>query len=213
MWLEYELLDNPDTPGFFCISTTYRNEPNPVEGRHSVIFPMFEFEMPGGVDAMMEVERELLEFLGFGKKSSFNQIPYMEACLEYDVAELEHEHEEQLCNDHYGPVLLSHFPEHTSPFWNMKRSPDGKTSYKVDVLVGGMETIGSAERSCDPEAMRQSFYTIEDGKYAQKLFNLFGKERVEAELEEFLSLNFFPRSGGGIGVTRLISGMQKARLL
>ena len=36
-----------------------------------------------------------------------------------------------------------------------------------------------------------------------KLFELFGKERVEKELEEFLSFNFFSRFGGGIGMTRL----------
>jgi hypothetical protein len=35
------------------------------------------------------------------------------------------------------------------------------------------------------------------------LFELFGKERVEKELEEFLSHDFFPRFGGGIGMTRL----------
>jgi hypothetical protein len=42
-----------------------------------------------------------------------------------------------------------------------------------------------------------------DGGYADKLFELFGKERVEAELDEFLSHDFFPRFGGGIGLTRL----------
>ena len=31
MWLEYELLNNPDVPGFYCLSTSYRQEPNPVE--------------------------------------------------------------------------------------------------------------------------------------------------------------------------------------
>jgi len=33
MWLEYELLKNPGVPGVFCISTSYRNEPNPIPGR------------------------------------------------------------------------------------------------------------------------------------------------------------------------------------
>ena len=47
MWLEYELLSNPSVEGFFCVSTSYRAEPNPVEGRHETIFPMFEFEMNG----------------------------------------------------------------------------------------------------------------------------------------------------------------------
>jgi hypothetical protein len=51
--------------------------------------------------------------------------------------------------------------------------------------------------------MREMFYSIEDGRYCEKLFELFGQERVEKELEEFLSHNFFPRFGGGIGMTRL----------
>ena len=51
--------------------------------------------------------------------------------------------------------------------------------------------------------MKHNFYTIENGGYSNKLFELFGKERVEKELEEFLSLNFFSRFGGGIGLTRL----------
>ena len=39
------------------------------------------------------------------------------------------------------------------------------------------------------------------------LFDLFGKERVEAELEEFLQFDFFPRVGGGIGMTRMIAAL------
>jgi len=70
-----------------------------------------------------------------------------------------------------------------------------------------METIGSAERSTDKEQMRETFYTISDGKYAQLIIDLFGKERVEAELEEFLNFDFFPRSGGGIGVTRIMQAI------
>jgi hypothetical protein len=73
----------------------------------------------------------------------------------------------------------------------------------VDVILYGQETIGSAERSCDVDKMREMFYTIEDGGYCNKLFELFGKERVEAELEQFLSFDFFPRFGGGIGMTRM----------
>src|SRR5579863_6439904 len=43
MWLEVELLKNPTVPGVFCITTSYRNEPNPIPGRHERIFPMVEF--------------------------------------------------------------------------------------------------------------------------------------------------------------------------
>jgi aspartyl/asparaginyl-tRNA synthetase len=97
----------------------------------------------------------------------------------------------------------------TSPFWNMSRNEGGATSKKIDVILGGMETIGSAERSCDVDMMRDTFHTITDGAYSELLFKLFGKERVEAELEKFLQFNFFPRVGGGIGMTRMISALDK----
>jgi hypothetical protein len=61
--------------------------------------------------------------------------------------------------------------------------------------------------------MREQFHTISDGEYAVLLYNLFGRERVLKELDEFLSYDFFPRFGGGIGITRLIAGMKKAGLL
>ena len=91
----------------------------------------------------------------------------------------------------------------------MSRYEGGGTSKKIDVILGGMETIGSAERSTDVEQMRDTFHTITDGAYASLLFQLFGKERVEAELEEFLKHDFFPRVGGGIGMTRMISALDK----
>jgi aspartyl/asparaginyl-tRNA synthetase len=96
----------------------------------------------------------------------------------------------------------------TSPFWNMSRNANG-TSRKIDVILGGMETIGSAERSCDVDQMRDTFHTITDGAYSNLLFELFTKERVQAELEEFLKHDFFPRVGGGIGLTRMIAAMDK----
>ena len=54
-----------------------------------------------------------------------------------------------------------------------------------------METIGSAERSCDKEMMRDTFHTITNGEYSELLYKLFSKERVEAELEKFLEFDFF----------------------
>ena len=214
MWLEYELLTQPEVPGYFCLSTSYRNEPNPIEGRHCLIFPMFEFELHGGIDELIKVEKELLEYLGFGKESDFLQGKYLDVAETLNVKEIDREEEETIGKE-MGPVFfLTDFPEFTSPFWNMKRNEEDPTiSEKVDVLLHGMETIGSAERSCNLEEMKNTFYTIEDGKYAQKLFDLFGKERVEEEFEEFLSHKFIKRSGGGIGVTRMIRAMQLSNLV
>jgi len=200
MWLEYELLKNPEWPGVFCISTSYRQEKNPIPGRHELIFPMFEFESKGDMIVLDNLEHELLRFLGFDKPTT---VDYERMCQEYGgVKTLENEHETKMWEE-FGPVIsLQNFPLRTNPFWNMK-SIDGNIFNKIDVILYGQETIGSAERSCDVEEMRKNFYTIEDGKYCEKLFELFGKERVEKELEEFLSFDFFPRFGGGIGMTRL----------
>jgi aspartyl/asparaginyl-tRNA synthetase len=214
MQLEYELLKNPDSPGFFCLSTSFRNEPTPVEGRHDKIFPMFEFEVRGGMDVLLELEKDLLVHLGFGEKEKFPEGDYKDICVKYETDELEHEHEEQLRKDH-GPVyFLKMFPNTTSPFWNMKQSKEvNGCANKIDVILHGMETIGSAERSTNVDEMREQFYNISDGQYAKILFGNFTRERVEGELNEFLGFNFFDRSGGGIGMTRLIRAMKLSNLL
>lgn len=208
MWLEHELLQDNNQNGFFCLSTSYRNEKEPKEGRHNLIFPMFEFELIGGMKDLERLEIELLSYLGF-KDIYF--INYEDACYKYDVSIIDADIENKMALDFGNAIFLKHFPERSNPFWNMKRHKN--TSNKIDVLLHGVETIGSAERSCDTEQMLHSFYTIENGAYAQKIFNLFGKERVISELDEFLKNKFIIRSGGGIGITRLIKAMQLENLL
>ena len=205
MWLEYELLKNPEWNGVYCISTSYRQEKDPIPGRHELIFPMFEFESKGGMKEMIKLESELLDYLGFDKPIEVN---YDDVCEEYGgVSILENEHETRMWEEKGPVVSLQNFPYRTNPFWNMRESQN-RIFNKVDVILYGQETIGSAERSSNVEEMRNNFYTIENGKYSEKLFELFGKERVEKELEEFLSHDFFPRFGGGIGMTRLARAYQ-----
>jgi len=212
MWLEYELLKDPEATGFFCVSTSYRNEPNPVPGRHDIIFPMFEFEMRGDMEAMIELEKELLSFLGYGDLD-FPRGSYKDVAQKYGTKDLSHDDEMRMYEDN-GPVFfLTDFPQYTNPFWNMRRHKDGENSYKCDVILSGQETIGSAERSCDPERMKRDFNEIEKGNYSRTLYHHFGEERVDAELKRFLSYEFFPRSGGGIGLTRLIRSLKKEGLL
>ena len=234
MWLEYELLTKPDLKGVYCLSTSYRQEPNPEKGRHELIFPMFEFEAPGNFDDLLSMESDLVSHLGFVNNNHINyantRFPgakYMGVVNQFhDVPnqELTSYHEKWM-QDKYGDVFfLTHFPFHTSPFWNMKTSRDkwkvgvkdqmipqeieGDIAMKCDVIMGGMETIGSAERSSNVDDMRSQFHTISDGMYADLLYNKFGKERVEKELNEFLSHDFFPRYGGGIGISRLMSALE-----
>ena len=234
MWLEYELLKDPSLPGVFCVSTSYRQEQNPIEGRHDLIFPMFEFECTGDFQDLLKLESDLLTFLGFEntdhvpyENTVFPGAKYMDIVNRFQGKdqELTDWHEKWMYDTYGDAFFLTHFPFHTSPFWNMKTSIDtwkvgvkdqmipqevtDDIAMKCDVIMGGMETIGSAERSSDTEKMREMFYTISDGMYASLLFNKFGKDRVEKELDEFLSFDFFPRFGGGIGITRMISALNK----
>jgi aspartyl/asparaginyl-tRNA synthetase len=205
MWLEHELLSKPDSQGFFCVSTSYRQEPNAIPGRHDIIFPMFEFEMPGDIDDLKAMEYELVDYLGFERPY---EMTYADWQSHYGVeGELEAEHEIKMYED-FKTAMITDFPEFTSPFWNMSRYPGETESKKIDVILGGMETIGSAERSCNVEQMRDTFHTITEGAYSELLFKLFGKDRVQAELEEFLKFDFFPRVGGGIGITRMIPALE-----
>ena len=212
MWLEYEILSKPEVAGYFCVTTSYRMEPNPVPGRHDVIFPMFEFEFKGDMNELVELQKELLVHLGYDK-SNFYENDYKTIAEEFGTTELEHEHEEKLYTDKSPVAFIKNFPEFTSPFWNMRRNPDDDTSYKVDVILSGMETFGSAEREVDKDVMRAKFESIMEGSYKNKLFELFGEERTRAELDEYLKLEFIKRSGCGIGVTRLIKSMEKEGLL
>lgn len=207
MWLEYELLTKPALPGVFCLSTSYRNEPNPVAGRHERIFPMFEFESKGTIDDLRTLEEELCEFLGLGKKEAFPHASWEALASHYKTSDLTSEHERAMESEFGRVVFLENFPEHTSPFWNMRRT--GTHAHKIDVIIDGMETIGSAERSIDKDDMRTRFHTISGGGYAELLYKTFGRDRVEKELDEFLSLHFFPRYGGGIGLTRLMKALSQ----
>ncbi|QKF93969.1 asx tRNA synthetase class II [Fadolivirus algeromassiliense] len=214
MNLEAVILSNPGkAPGYFTYTTSYRFEENPVEGRHNTVFPMIEFELACDMDGLLEFEKDLLQHLGFGSKQNYKEGDYLDICKQYGVDELTHEHEQQLFED-YGPVFfLKNFPESTSPFWNMKRNNESGLAEKIDAIICGIETFGSANRSCDKDDMRNRFHTISDGGYADLLYTKFGKDRVEKELDEYLSYNFYTRSGAGIGYTRLARAMRMLGLL
>lgn len=208
MWLEHDLLTEEDT-GLFCFTTSYRNEPNPTPGRHNIIFPMFEFECRGNYDQLNELLTDLVVFLGFTK-------PLITTYLQAGKGEIvTAEIEADLTSHSKMPVFLQYFPEFSNPFWNMARVvyADGTLALKTDVILGGMEVIGAAQRSTNREEMYNLFMNIEDGEYAKRLFYLFGTPRVMEELQVFLSHSFFDRFGGGIGITRLINAMLNANLL
>ena len=106
---------------------------------------MFEFESHGGIDELRKLEQELLDYLGLGSMAS---IEYDTLCEMYQTSIIEAEHEERLYKEHGSAVSLEIFPLRSDPFWNMKKNSNGSFN-KIDVILHGMETIGSAERSVD----------------------------------------------------------------
>lgn len=211
MDIERLVSEHPECKGFYNIGNSYRLEPNPVQNRHKDIFCIADIELQGDLEELMKFQKQIL--LGLGIKpfhgDDFPQIDYLDACKKYGVDEIGHDEEIRLCQDFNSPaVFLCKFPLSTSPFFNMEI--EGDVALKIDVIIGNpnggqpMETFGSAQRSCDPDHMRKMFYTISNGQYAQALYNEFGKERIDKELEEYLSLKFIPRSGMGIGMNRLV---------
>ena len=209
MHLEFELLRNPKPFGYFSIGTSYRNEQNPIPGRHDLIFPMFEFEHHGGFEDLQKFEVELIRSIGYtGKIDGGN---YRDVARKYQTDDISHKHEQHIYHSGSPVFMLRNFPTETNAFWNMARYADG-TAKKIDVIMAGMETIGSAERSCDPDDMRHLFKTMTNGEYAGLLYKHFGEKRVNDELEEFLSLKFIPRSGGGIGMSRLLNFFEQEKL-
>jgi len=215
MQLEVEMLKDPNAKGFFTVTTSYRDEPHLIEDRRYSVFPMFEVEIEGDMEKLIDFEERMLKHLGFNMKDRArgDWVEVAESLGCSGTNDISHKEEQRLWKER-GPIFfLCNFPFKTSPFWNMKLDDDNKDiSKKVDVILYGMETIGSAERSCNPEEMRCLFHAISEGKYAGKLYSEFTKERVDEELEGFLSFNFRPRSGFGMGLSRLIRAMNLADL-
>lgn len=211
VFLEYlQLLEGHKSKGYYNVGVSHRIEVNPVPNRHAPNgkFILIDVESDWDQRGLINFQKGLLRAIGIHPwhGADYPEITYKEACLKYGVDEISHEEEKKLCHDFNSPaVFLTNFTLSSNPFWNMKR--EGDIALKVDVIIGKsspMEIIGSAERSCSVSEMREMFYSIDDGKYCQKLFDEFGRERVEKELDQYLSLDFKQRAGMGIGLDRLI---------
>lgn len=211
--MEYCILrDTLGCKGYYNTCNSFRVEKNPVKNRHVQQFALLECESDWNFREMIDFQKGLLRAVGIKPfhGDDFPEITYKDACLKYNVNEIGHSEEIKLCHDLNSPaVFLTHFTLDTNPFWNMQKVDDHVL--KVDVIIGKqqpMEVIGSATRSNNVEEMYEMFHTMSNGKYAEVLYNEFGKDRVDAELKEYLSLPFKQRSGMGIGMGRLVFACQ-----
>jgi aspartyl/asparaginyl-tRNA synthetase len=217
MELEKVLLTNKKLEKIFCVTTSYRDEmlDEMEENRHLKIFPMFEFESLGDFGKLVELEKDLLVYLGLAEnKNQITELGYVEIVKKYSTNIIDSKTEEKMQKQYGNNIILTNFPRYSDPFWNMKQSKNSDNIFKkADVILFGMETIGSAERSCQPTEMIDNFYSLCKGQYAQLLFNKFGKERVLKELDDFCELEMVERFGGGIGISRLIRAMKLKGLM
>lgn len=216
---EFAIMHYPFVDGVFCISTSTRDEDRVDSDRYFYKFPMLEVEFWGKLSNLINFQKELLEYLGFGPRDSFPELYYTDLMKQYGVKELTHEHEDRMCKD-YGPIVfLKQFPDFTDPYWNMNntdpedlRDPNIPCSDKVDGIFYGREASGGAQRSCDPKKMMENFEQIVNGEFAKMMYNKFGRIRVLSELESYHSLKFKVRSGVGFGISRVIRAVQLAGL-
>ena len=219
MWLEYALLqsikDNTYISGLYCITESHRDEVN-QKNRHkdrliNKRFNMFEIEMLGDFDMYLHFFTSLLTALGI-KDEHIKTVSYYQACQVLNKDPYNYiltDDDEVWLNANIAPcVLLTYFPERTSPFWNMRRLQDG-TAAKCDLILGGMECAGGAQRSTSISIQQTAFNMLPG--YKEKLFADFGKDRVLSELDYYFSL-LTPnsvRSGCGIGLSRLAVGLER----
>ena len=78
----------------------------------------------------------------------------------------------------------------------MKKSPvKGSTgdevALKCDVIMGGMETIGSCERADDVDMMREQFHTISDGGCVGCYITCLVKNEYSKNLMSFYNMISF----------------------
>lgn len=209
--LEHELSKHPDWKGVFCLSTSFKN----TYYRENVnkILPMFEFIVRGDMNQLIDLEAELLEYLGFGEIHKYMHTKYNNLTEKYNTDKLNNEHSQLICNDFGSIVFLEDYPNNITTFWNTKLSENKLTSKKVNVIIDGLEVIHSAEMSINKEEMRDQFYKMNNRNYSNSLFANYGKERVEQELEEYLNLDFSTRAGGYIDINKFIDTMKLNNLL
>lgn len=200
--------------GYFAHNTSTRNESRAGDGRREFKFPLTEFEFinqseESGFDELAEFISKLLVHLGF-------EVPklvyYDEECQKFGTKFIEDEEEQALCDKYGSAVLLGKFPLRSDPYWNMRHVGNGIFD-KIDVIIHGFESAGTAVRSCNPAEMKINIHLQDSGDYIKAMYKHFGEDRVDAEIDEYTDYKFIPRCGGGLGMSRIIRGMKLEGLL
>ena len=230
---EHTLLLNPDKEGYFGI-TNYNSK--------TCSYMMFEFEGKGNINNLINIEKELMEYIGFEKNIIDNRNFTTNISNVYDL----HTKNQMLSkaltveykdyhNGDYNKIIKALnvknigkkeeklIQKKYGDIFLLKNIPRYESQFwntnfenniakHVDVIVHGQKTIYSCERSCDIEQMYETFNTILNGQYADTLHNMYGDD-IENELHNYFSNIFFNRYGGNIDIIGMTRGMTISNLL
>lgn len=201
--------------GYYCMNTSTRNESRAGDGRREFRFPITECEFAveteeSGLEELAQFLERMIVHLGFEKPA---RRYYTEECKIRGVKKLDDIDEADICNQAQNSVvLLMKFDEESDPYFNMRKNADG-TFDKIDVLIDGVETVGSAVRSCNKDEMLDMLKKQDKGKYLTTMYKYFGEETIKNEVNDYFSYKFIPRCGLGIGTSRLIKALERHNLV
>jgi len=194
LYLEYELLQNPDVTGYFCV--TNENIENP----HAM--PTAEFVIKGDVQVLEHFIHNLLIYLCYHNISKYTikDYSYITTKLNMDVNYLSNTVKQKIYNKFGAVFLLKNYPTNTAAHWTTKTNVNN-TYNKIVTILSGVEAISSYEMSSNKNHMYNQFHAKSDA----------GDENDE--LDQYLSQSFITRSYGNIFTLELIESMIKERLI
>jgi len=193
--LEYELLQNPDVAGYFCIANVNIENPNLV--------PTVEFVIKGDIHVLESFIHHLLIYLCYHTVSKYiiKDYNYITTKLNMDVNYLSSTVKQKIYNKFGAVFLLKNYPTNTMAHWTTKKTNVNDTYDKLVTILSGIEAIISYEMSSDKNDMYNQFYAnIEP-------------DDLSAELDQYLSQSFITRSYGNIFTLAIIESMLKERLI
>lgn len=194
LYLEHELLQNPDGAGYFCVTNVN------TENQDSA--PTVEFVITGDIHVLESFIHHLLIYLCYHtiSKYTIKDYNYITNKLNMDVTYLSNTVKQKIYNKFGAVFLLKNYPTNTTAHWTQKTNSNN-TYNKIVTILSGMEAIISYEMSSSKNIMRNQFKSSSDT----------GDENDE--LDQYLSQSFITRSYGNIFTLEIINSMIKERLI
>jgi hypothetical protein len=194
-YLEYELLQNPEVTGYFCVTN--------VNIEHPDSRPTAEFVIKGDINVLESFIHHLLIYLCYHNISKYTikDFSYITSKLDMNVNYLSNTVKQKIYNKFGAVFLLKNYPSNSDAHWTIKKTTIDNTYKKIVTILSGIETIISYEMSSDKNDMYNQFRTKSDSV------------DVNDELDQYLSQSFITRSYGKIFTLEIIESMIKERLI